>query len=203
MIYQYLLPIEPVHITREYFRSGMDPVTKLHCYDATRWREVHHPQHFWDAQYVTPGFLAELKERYYLTTTFTFGDDEGVIERFLTTDHLDLGFGPVDLVSMVEVHLTALTFDRSCCMSYLFGLATKPERLEAAIRGLEKLRSGTNVVVKFNTRAKDEEQRTSQAETARKSLAPGLERVRERGCSVSFVIDGSVETDVVSGAKSR
>jgi hypothetical protein len=199
MVYQHLVP-SPTRITREYFRSTKDPVSGLHTYDAANWRAAHYPEHFWDASYVGAPFLHELTQIYFLTSTFAFGDDDGLVELFLTTDLMDIGYTPAELVSRVEVYLNAMTYDRTTCVGYMFGCATKPERLVAALRGVEGLKEGTSLCVHFETRAADVEARERQIGTVCDAVRPCLREAGRRGCKVRLVVDKKMEVGLSDGA---
>jgi hypothetical protein len=199
MIYTHLIPPTQT-ITRDSFRSTMDPVTRVHSYDPVRWRKKWHPEHYWDTEFVSQPFYEELVQTYYRTTTFVFGDDAGLIARFLATCLFGTDYSPVDLVSRVEIHLSAMTFDRSTCLGYMFGCATKPERLSAALKGAERLKGGASVVVRFSTQAKDEAQKEEQVETACAALGAVLKELRSAGVGVGLVVDGrNVEVDEECG----
>ncbi|KAF1912032.1 hypothetical protein BDU57DRAFT_551611 [Ampelomyces quisqualis] len=196
MIAQHLTTKPNERINRDYFRSTTDPTTKLHTHDPTRWKATHYPAHFWDPAYVGTALYTELAENYYHTSTFTFGDDDGLMARFLSTDLMNTGYVPKELVSAIQVDLNAMTYDRSSCIGYMFGCATKPERLAAALDGVRDVRPGTRVVVRFWTQAKDEVQREEQVLTAWTVVGPVLREAKGRGCVVRMVIDGDVDVDV-------
>jgi hypothetical protein len=203
MIYHHLSTSPKEHITREYFRSTMDPETKLHTYDTARWKAINHPEHFWDVKYVGQNFFRELVENYYYTSTFSFGDEDGLIERFLNADQIGLGYAPKEMVSKIEIHLSATTFDRKSCVGYMFGCPTKPEQLRSAMEGVESLRFGAEVCVDFATRAKNETEKEEQIEMACRELIPILQRAKLAGLGVRFVIDTRVEMSLndVSGMR--
>ncbi|KAF2026541.1 hypothetical protein EK21DRAFT_115690 [Setomelanomma holmii] len=193
MVYRQLSTSHEERIDREYFRSTMDPVTKLHTYDCDRWKLKYHPQHFWIEEFVGADFFRELVENHYRTSTFIFGDDNGLIERFLHKDHMKMGYSPGELVSKMEIHLNAITFDRTSCIEYMFGCPTKPERLSAAIIGIEKLRPGASVVVNLSTQATDEKQKEEQILTACVAICPSLREARMAGKRVRLMIDNVAE----------
>jgi hypothetical protein len=193
LVYRHLSTTSEKRIDREYFRSTMDPKTKLHIYDYARWKTIHHPENFWDVEYVGNDFFQEFAGSYYHTSTFVFGDDEGLIERFLETDPLMLGYTPKELVSEIEIHLSAITYDRSSCIGYMFGCAIKTERLQTALKGLERLRSGASICVHFSTQANDEKQREEQVLTACTVLIPSLREAIVAGYEVRLVIDRKME----------
>lgn len=196
MIYRHLSTSSEERISREYFRSTLDPVTKLHTYDAGRWKAKHHPEHYWDVEYVGDDFFRELAENHFRTSTFMFGDDSGLIQRFLWTDQMQAGFPPKELVSRIEVHLNAMTFDRTCCIGYMFGCAVKPERLQTAVKGSERLKPGASVVVQFATQAKDEKKKKEQIMTACTALIPSLRELKVAGYKVGLMIDKAVEVEL-------
>lgn len=183
-------------ISREYFRSTLDPVTKMHTYDTDRWRATHYPEHFWNPIYVGREFHTEMIETYLRTSSFSFSDDDGLVERFLGTDQFKTGFAPRELVSKIEIHLSAMTFDRSSCIGYFFGCATKPERLTAALTGILGLKSGASVCVHFTTQAKDEEQKTGQINAARYALVPRLREAKAAGLMVRMIINEKEDIDL-------
>jgi hypothetical protein len=174
----------------------MDPATRLHTYDADRWKAKFHPEHFWDVQYVGVDFIRELTENYYRTSTFIFGDDGGLIERFLETDQMKAGYQPKDLVSRIEVHLTAITFDRTSCIGYRFGCPTKPGRLAAALKGIEKLKPGANIIVYFSTQAPVEKHKGDQILMACTVMCPSLREVRLAGKRARLIIDRGLEVEL-------
>jgi hypothetical protein len=196
VVYFHLSTSPSERVTREYFRSTLDPITRIHSYDPVRWRMNYHPEHFWDAEYVGNDFFCELVENHYRTSTFIFGDENGLIQRFLEADHFQTNCFPKDLVSKLEVHLNALTFDRNTCMGYMFGCATKPERFAAAMQCVESLKSGASIVVRFSTQAKDEKQKEEQIMTACTTLIPKLGELRAQGYKVGMVIDRSEEVEL-------
>jgi hypothetical protein len=199
MIYQYLTTTSE-RISRDYFRSTMDPKTRMHTYNAARWKSTHYPEHYWNFEYVSLPFLHELTQTYFRTSAFIFSDDDDtLIERFLTTDQMQNGFAPQELVSKIEIHLNAVTYDRTTCIGYMFGCATKPERLRAALKGVEELKSGANVCVRFKTRVKDEEQKREQVRTACEALVPCLREARGKGYCVRLVIDEDMEIELDDG----
>lgn len=181
----------------------MNPVTRIHSYDPVRWKETHHPEHFWSATYTGHDFHRELIKTYYRTSTFIFGDDTDLIARFLETNSFQTGYPPADLVSKIEVHLNAVTFDRTSCIGYMFGCSTKPETLVAALDGAEGLKEGASVVVRFWTQAKDEEQRDEQVRVACEVLVPRLWELREKGFRVRVVIDGREEIKLGGDSNDR
>jgi hypothetical protein len=194
MVYSHLIP-QSQTIDREYFRSTIDPVTKIYTYDLARWKAKWYPQHWWDVSYVGEAFARELLDQYYSTSTFIFGDDAGLIQRFLDSDQMYIGYPPISLVSRIEIQLRALAFDRSSCVGYMFGIPTKPERLRAALDGVEMLKDGASIVVRFVTQAKDEKQKEEQIVTACTGLVPRLAELRRSGFRVRLVVDETEEID--------
>jgi hypothetical protein len=199
MVYHQLSTQPEERITREYFRSTMDPTTRLYIYDTARWKKTYFPEHFWDMAYVGEDFFRELAQSYYRTSTFTFGDESGLIERFLDADQMGLGYAPRELVSKVEIHLSAMTFDRSSCIGYMFGCATKPERLQAALKGLEELKTGAGICVHFSTQAKDMEQKEEQIKTVCTALVPSLSALRSAGYGARLMINEKVDVQLSAG----
>jgi hypothetical protein len=198
-VYRHLGTQSDARINREYFRPTMDTKTRLYTYDTARWKTTHCPEHFWDLAYVGGPFFHELAQSYYRTSTFIFGDENGLIERFLDTDQMELGYSPRELVSRVEVHLSAMTFDRSTCIGYMFGCAAKPERLQAALKGVEGLKAGASVCVHYTTQAKDEEQKEDQVKTVCTALVPSLKILRSAGYGARLVIDEKVDVELNVG----
>lgn len=196
MIFQHLSLTSTKRINREYFRSTLDPETRMHTYDTARWRATHYPEHFWDPNNVGKEFHVEMIENYLRASSFSFGDDDGLIERFLETDQFKIGFSPKELVSKIEIHLNAMTFDRSSCIGYFFGCPTKPERLQAALDGILGMKLGASVCVHFTTQAKDEEQKEEQMRTVRRTLIPKLQEAKAAGLVVRMLIDKTVDVDL-------
>lgn len=106
-----------------------------------------------------------------------------------------IGYPPLELVSRIEVHLSAMTYDRTSCIGYMFGCPTKPERLVAALKGLEEVKAGAKVLVRFATQARDEEQRKSQVGMAWGAVGSVLKGYRGLGVGVRWVVDG-VDVDL-------
>lgn len=171
----------------------MDHTTQLHTYNAKNWKAAHYPEHYWDAEYVGASFLQELVQVYFRTSTFVFGDDDGLIEQFLSTDQMGVGYAPKELVSSIEVYLNAMTYDRTTCVGYMFGCATKPERLVAALRGVEGLKKGASLWLYIETRAGDAEQRARQIGTVCEAVLPCLKKAKAAGYSVRLVVDKKEE----------
>lgn len=188
IIYRHLLTDRDTQrIDREYFRSTMDPVTKLHTYDSLRWKALHHAEHTWDTAYVGQDFYTELAATYYRLTTFVFTDDAGLIQRFLDTDFLNLGFAPKDFVGSIEIRLSAVTYDRASYMGYMFGKTAKPERLVQALEGVDGLRKGARVRVKFETVLRGEKEKEEEALGV---LSKKLMDLRVMGYVVELIVDG-------------
>ncbi|KAF3037067.1 hypothetical protein E8E12_002845 [Didymella heteroderae] len=192
MVYLHLSTKEQ-RIDSDYFRSTMDPVTKCYSYDQARWRALHFPEHFWSTEYVDVRFVRELSENYYRTSTFVFGDGQGLIGRFLKTDQLGLGFPPKGLVSSIEIRLSAITHDRGSFRAYIFGVPKPPERLRAALEGLEGLKPGSNVCIQFSTEAKFVEQRRELFVGALPVLFPDIQGAALAGLRLRFVLDQKYE----------
>jgi hypothetical protein len=193
MVYFHLHTRPKERIDRAYFRSTMDPKTRLYTHELARWKTAHYPDHFWDMAYVGSNFFHELAQSYYRTSTFAFGDESDLIERFLDADQMGMGYAPRELVSRIEIQLSAMTFDRSTCIGYMFGCAAKPERLQAALKGVEKLRAGASICVHFSTQAKDEEQKEEQIKTACTALTPRLRELRSAGYGARLVMNEKVD----------
>jgi hypothetical protein len=196
MVYQHLGTRSEERISREHFRSTMDPKSRMYAYDADRSKATHYLEHYWDASYVSDDFYRELVETYYRTSTFIFGDDSGLIERFLNTDQMKLGYAPQELVSKIEVHVNAMTYDRTSCIGYMFGCATKPERLQAALDGVQELRAGASVCVHLTTQPRDKKQKEEQVRAGCAVLIPRLREVRELGYAVRLMIDRKMEVEL-------
>jgi hypothetical protein len=196
MVYHHLSTRSEERISRKHYRSTMDPQTRMYAYDADRSRVTHYPEHYWDASYVGNDFYRELVENYYRTSTFVFGDDSGLMERFLHTDQLKLGYAPQELVSKIEVRLNAITHDRTSCIGYMFGCATKPERLQAALGEIQGLRPGSSICVHLSTQARDEKARDEQVMAGCAALVPGLREARGLGYEVLLIVDRKVRIEL-------
>ncbi|KAH7381307.1 hypothetical protein DE146DRAFT_760746 [Phaeosphaeria sp. MPI-PUGE-AT-0046c] len=196
IIFQYLSWRPTESISREYFRSTLDPETKMHTYDTARWRATHYPEHFWDSEYVGNEFYTEMIENYLRSSSFIFGTEDGLIERFLETDQFTIGLAPRELVSKIEIHLNAMTFDRSSCIGYFFGCATTPERLQAALDGMLGLKAGASVCLHFTTQAKDEEHTAEQIRDGCGALIPRLKQAKAAGLVVRMIIDRKVDVNL-------
>lgn len=192
MVYRHLSTKEQ-RIDSDYFRSTPDPITKCYSYDQGRWRTLHFPEHFWNTSYVDSHFVRELSENYYRTSTFVFGDGKGLIGKFLNTDQLGLGFPPKELVSSIEIRLSAITHDRGSFRAYIFGVPKPPERLRAALEGLEELKSGSNVCIQFSTEAKCVEDRRELFVGALPILFPKMQVAALAGFRLRFVLDRKYE----------
>ena len=153
----------------------------------------HFPEHFWSTEYVDSGFLRELSENYYRTSTFVFGDGKGLISKFLNTDQLGLGIPPKELVSKIEVHLVAITHDRGSFRAYIFGVPKSPERLQAALEGLMELKSGSNVCIQFSTEAKCANERKGLFFGAVPVLFSRMQVAVLAGYRLKFVLDQEYE----------
>lgn len=192
MAYQHLGTKE-ARIDSDYFRSTMDPITKCYSHDQARWKRVHFPEHFWCTEYVDPEFLKELSENYYRTSTFIFGDGQGLIGKFLNTDLLGLGFPPKELVSSIEVRLSAITHYCGSFRAYIFGVPKPPERLQGALQGLVELKAGSSVCIQFSTEAKDAEMRKELFVGALPVLFTKLQAAALAGYRMRFVLDCKYE----------
>lgn len=192
MVYQYLSTREE-RIDSDYFRSTKDPVTKCYSHDQARWKTAHLPEHYWSTEYVSPQFVRELSENYYRTSTFVFGDGQGLIGKFLNTDQLGLGFAPKELVSSIEVRLSAITHDRGSFRAYIFGVSKPPERLQAALEGLTELKEGSSVCIQFSTEAKCTDERRGLFLGALPVLFPKMQVAALQGYRVNFVLDRKYE----------
>ncbi|KAF2998433.1 hypothetical protein E8E13_000093 [Curvularia kusanoi] len=192
MVYRHLSTKEE-RINSDYFRSTMDPVTKCYSCDQARWKRAHFPDHYWSTEYVDPQFVRELSENHYRTTTFIFGDGQGLISKFLNSDQMGLGFPPKDLVSSLEVRLSAITHDRGSFRAYIFGVPKPPERLQAALEGLMELKPGSNVCIHFCTEAKCPTERKTLFVGAIPVLFSKMQIAALRGYRVRFVLDHKYE----------
>lgn len=188
MVYRHLSTKEQL-IDSDYFRSTKDPITKCFSHDPARWKTLHFPEHFWSTEYVNSQFARELSESYYRTSIFIFGDGQGLIGKFLNTDQLGLGFPPKELVSSVEIRLSAITHDRGSFRAYIFGVPKPPERLRTALEGLEELKSGSNVCIQFSTEAKCAEQRRELFVGALPVLFPKMHLATLAGLRLKFILD--------------
>ncbi|KAF1829855.1 hypothetical protein BDW02DRAFT_508986, partial [Decorospora gaudefroyi] len=159
MIYQHLSTRSNELIEREHFRTTLDPVTKLYSYDYNRWKSQHFPAHYWSTHYTPPQFHQELVENYYRTSTFVFGDEPGVLKRFLTTDEMRIGMLPAVLVRRVEIGFGAVSYHRGSFGAYMFGVPRSGERVRGVLDGLEELGSGARVVIRVGTQGRDGEAR--------------------------------------------
>ncbi|KAF2623512.1 hypothetical protein BU25DRAFT_414270 [Macroventuria anomochaeta] len=188
MVYRHLSTKEE-RIDSDYFRSTMDPITKCYSYDQARWKTAHFPEHFWSTDYVDAEFVRELSEAYYSTSKFIFGDGQGLIGKFLNTDQLGLGFPPKELVSNIEVRLSAITHDRGSFRAYIFGVPKPPERLQAALLGLMELKSGSSVCIQFSTEAKCADERRELFVGALPVLFPKMQVAALAGYKFKYVLD--------------
>lgn len=192
MVFRHLSTKEQ-RIDSDYFRSTPDPITKCYSYDQGRWRNLQFPEHFWSTDYVDSQFVRELSENYYRTSTFVFGDGQGLIGKFLNSDKLGLGFPPKELVSSIEIRLSAITHDRGSFRAYIFGVPKPPERLRAALEGLEELKPGSNVCIQFSTEAKCDEERRKLFVGALPVLFPKIQVAALAGFRLRFVLDRKYE----------
>jgi hypothetical protein len=129
----------------------------MYSYDAARARKAVYVEHYWDEEFVGAQFYRELVENYYISSTFVFAEmDAGIIKRFLATDVFGLGFLPAQLVRSMEIRLSSISHDRASCAGYIFGVETAPERMLGALEGVEEMKKGGRVVVRLETRGRDE-----------------------------------------------
>lgn len=111
------------------------------------------------------------------------------MKRFLCADEMSLGFLPKDLVSSVEVHLKAVSYDQGSFRGYMFGVPKKPERLQAALDGLFELKEGARVCIRFFTEAKTEKERDEHCATALPTLFSSLQMAKMAAYNLKFVVD--------------
>ncbi|KAI4658081.1 uncharacterized protein J4E79_007062 [Alternaria viburni] len=189
MIYFHLSTRDRELIEREHFRTTLDPVTRLYSYDFNRWKAQHFPAHYWNTDYVGQPFYRELVENYYRTSTFLFGDDPGVMKRFLTTDEMKLGILPKSLVSSVEIGLNAVSHDRGSFRAYMFGIPKSPERMREALDGIFELKPGAKIVIRFVTEAKTKEERDEHCKGAMAMLFDDTQVEKMKMYKVKFVVD--------------
>jgi hypothetical protein len=81
----------------------------------------------------------------------------------------------------------------------MFGCATKPERLQAALKGLEELKTGAGICVHFSTQAKDMEQKEEQIKTVCTALVPSLSALRSAGYGARLMINEKVDVQLSAG----
>jgi hypothetical protein len=189
MIYFHLSTRDRELIEREHFRTTLDPLTRLYSYDFERWKAQHFPAHYWNPQYVAQPFYRELVENYYRTSTFLFGDDPGVMKRFLNADEMKLGISPKALVSTVEIGLNAVSHDRGSFRAYMFGIPKSPERMREALDGIFELKPGARIVIRFVTEAKTKEERDEHCKGAMAMLFDEAQREKMKMYKVKFVVD--------------
>ena len=189
MIYFHLSTRDRELIEREHFRTTLDPITRLYSYDFNRWKAQHFPAHYWNTDYVGQPFYRELVENYYRTSTFLFGDDPGVMKRFLTTDEMKLGIPPKALVSSVEIGLNAVSHDRGSFRAYMFGIPKSPERMREALDGIFELKPGAKIVIRFVTEAKTKEERDEHCKGAMAMLFDDAQVEKMKKYKVKFVMD--------------
>ncbi|KAI4908356.1 hypothetical protein J4E90_008981 [Alternaria incomplexa] len=189
MIYFHLSTRDRELIEREHFRTTLDPITRLYSYDFNRWKAQHFPAHYWNTDYVGQPFYRELVENYYRTSTFLFGDDPGVMKRFLTTDEMKLGIPPKALLSSVEIGLNAVSHDRGSFRAYMFGIPKSPERMREALDGIFELKPGAKIVIRFVTEAKTKEERDEHCKGAMAMLFDDTQVEKMKMYKVKFVVD--------------
>ena len=189
MVYFHLSTRGRELIEREHFRTTLDPLTRLYSYDFERWKAQHFPAHYWNPEYVSQRFYCELLENYYRTSTFLFGDDPGVMKRFLNTDEMKLGVPPKSLVSSVEIGLNAVSHDRGSFRAYMFGIPKSPERMREALDGIFELRPGARIVIRFVTEAKTKEERDEHCKGAMTMLFDEAQVEKMKMYKVKLVVD--------------
>jgi hypothetical protein len=189
MIYFHLSTRDRELIEREHFRTTLDPLTRLYSYDFDRWKAQHFPEHYWNQDYVVQPFYRELVENYYRTSTFLFGDDPGVMKRFLNADEMKLGISPKALVSSLEIGLNAVSHDRGSFRAYMFGIPKSPERMREALDGIFELKPGAKVVIRFVTEAKTKEERDEHCKGAMDMLFDDAQVEKMKMYKVNFVVD--------------
>ncbi|KAF1935131.1 hypothetical protein EJ02DRAFT_460634 [Clathrospora elynae] len=189
MIYQHLSTRENEVISREHSRATLDPLTRLYGYDFGRWKAQHFPEHFWSTSYVGATFSQELVENYYRSSTFIFGDDPGVLRKWLATDEFKMGLLPKELVGSVEIRLNAVSHDRGSFRAYIFGVPKSPGRMQEALDGLFELKAGARVCVRFLTEAKTTEERDEHCAAAITILFPSEHVEKLTAYKVKFVVD--------------
>ena len=111
---------------------------------------------------------------------------------------MDSGIVPREMVMRVEIGLSAVTIDQASFKGYMLGTgeATSTEVLVKALEGVEGLKEGASVVVRFDTRAKDATEREEQVERGSEALVPRLWGIRNEGLRVKLVVDGKTEVDL-------
>ncbi|KAL6709840.1 hypothetical protein ACN47E_000625 [Coniothyrium glycines] len=183
-------------IEREYFRTTIDPETRLYSYDHARWKAEHFSEHFWDPAYTGQAFYRELVENYYRTSTFLFNDDPGVMAKFLLTDGFQMNFLPRDLVQNAEMHLNAISYDRGSFRTYLFGVPKSPETLQEALDGIFELRPSANIKICYTTDTREGKNREEHFQAGLRTLLGSVQRARLDGYEVSFVVDKKWKVDL-------
>jgi hypothetical protein len=201
MIYMHLSTRDRELIEREHFRTTLDPLTRLYSYDFARWKAQHFPAHYWNPDYVSQAFYCELVENYYRTSTFLFGDDAGVMKRFLNADEMRLGIPPKALVSSVEIGLNAVSHDRGSFRAYMFGIPKSPERMREALDGIFDLRAGAKIVIRFVTEAKTEKEREEHCKGAMAMLFDEAQVEKMKMYKVKFVVDEGQVWDLAEAMK--
>ncbi|KAG9187319.1 hypothetical protein G6011_05190 [Alternaria panax] len=189
MIYFHLSTRDRELIEREHFRTTLDPLTRLYSYDFERWKAQHFTAHYWNPDYVSQTFYRELIENYYRTSTFLFGEDPGVMRRFLHADEMRLGIPPKAFVSSIEIGLNAVSHDRGSFRAYMFGIPTSPERMREALDGILELRPGARIVIRFVTEAKTKAERDEHCKAAMTTLFDEAQVEKLRMYKVKFVVD--------------
>ncbi|KAI4949530.1 hypothetical protein J4E91_005269 [Alternaria rosae] len=201
MIYFHLSTQDRELIEREHFRTTLDPLTRLYSYDFDRWKAQHFPAHYWNTDYVGQPFYRELVENYYRTSTFLFGDDPGVMKRFLNADEMKLGIPPKALVSSIEIGLNAVSHDRGSFRAYMFGIPKSPERMREALDGIFELKSGAKIVIRFVTEAKTREERDEHCKGAMAMLFDEAQVEKMKIYKVKFVVDEGQVWDLAKAMK--
>jgi hypothetical protein len=125
------------------------------------------------------------------------------MKRFLTTDEMHTRIIPASLVSNTEIALNAVSHDRGSFRAYMFGVPKSPERMREALDGIWELKAGARVTVRFVTEAKSKEERDGHCKAAMGTLFDEgqIERMRERGLKVRFVVDEGHVHDVAEAMR--
>ncbi|KAI8931799.1 hypothetical protein NX059_011436 [Plenodomus lindquistii] len=189
MIYECLSTRDDERVECEHSRATLDPLTKLYSYDHARWKAEHFPEHYWNSKYVGDVFLQELIENYYRTSTFIFGDDPGVMTRFLSTNEFNIPSLPKELVSNVEIRLNAVSYDRGSFRAYMYGMPKSPERLHEQLQPMFELKQGAKICIHFLTDAQEDRHREEHFQASLETLFSSVQRAKLKGYKVRFVVD--------------